>query len=866
MTLNHEHRHKISESALTNEQIDALGWSSLHTGSLLIPYLKPDGSPETCKNGKPFTRERLSQKQIEELRRTKCNDPGKYRSPAKNGCRIYHSALAIAAGNYENRLRNPYIPLRITEGELKTESATAHDPERVTIGLGGVSSWRDRYDNENVSQPLVDFDEIPIDKREVRLCFDSDFQKRQVAAELQRQAEHYAGLGAKVLVEVLPNGLDGQRLGLDDVIHRHGRELFLQIAKIAREPFKYRRGRGGEIDRIWAFDPQPRDAHERNVYLSGMLGCKWRRSHDAKDHWQRWTSTHWEAVAGDDELAAKVEEFMELQGWQNRELATIRSLLAAFRRSIEPASDTAAAGLLPFRNGCLQICSGKLLPHDPANGNSWCLPYVYDAEASCRNTEEFLLDRLNDPANVAVFRAFARALLVGDRLKSFLEITGPSNTGKSVLGNLLVAMVGSSNTAAGTLQRLEDRAQRFETLKLRGRRLAIFSEAQDYCGPLQTLKALTGGDPIPAEVKGGKHLDFVFTGGVVLVGNGPVRASDPTGAVINRRRSLLVDKVVQSGDERPMLDSDGKGGWRGDLGSELPGLANWCLAMPADEAKAALARDIASLARAESELNALMATDPLAEWADGALIWDKNTQVRIGNADTDADAFAYANYNRWYRLEGRSHKSLALANFKSRLVDMLRDTLGLPLPAGRSNSGCYRERGIGSVIPHLRLRLSGEEGPGVIRHAFMARIGGTDTERIGNGKTPVGNGRNGCNEAEQFADKEKSSPVVLPLIGEENQKPVPTVPSVPQMGSCSSSSVPETPLSVPGGVRNVSEWVDAALDALRLAPHPTHTAEVWSWLNEQGDAPAISKTQTREALERLYQVDKASDQLGLEVA
>ena len=146
------------------------------------------------------------------------------------------------------------------------------------------------------------------------------------------------------------------------------------------------------------------------------------------------------------------------------------------------------------------------------------------------------MDRLGDLTSVALFRAFCRALLTGERLKCFLEITGPSNTGKSVLSNLLRALVGERNTAAGTLQRLENRAERFETAKFAGKRLAVFSECQDYSGQLQVLKALTGDDSVPAEIKGGRHFDFTYRGGVVLVGNGPIRASDPSGAVINRRR------------------------------------------------------------------------------------------------------------------------------------------------------------------------------------------------------------------------------------------------------------------------------------------------------------------------------------------
>ena len=137
-----------------------------------------------------------------------------------------------------------------------------------------------------------------------------------------------------------------------------------------------------------------------------------------------------------------------------------------------------------------------------------------------------------------------------------------------MIANLLQAMVGSENTAAMILQRLEDRQQRFETLKLRNRRLVVFSECHDYVGCLNNLKAITGGDAISAEIKGGRHLDLTFHGGVVLVGNAPVRASDPSGAVVNRRRSLLVHKVVQSREERCLLEPDGNGGWKGELAGD----------------------------------------------------------------------------------------------------------------------------------------------------------------------------------------------------------------------------------------------------------------------------------------------------------
>jgi len=819
-----EHRAKLRESALTDQQIDALGWSSEPDGRLRIPYVRPDGTPEQRHDGNPFIRWRLSSAEI------KANpDGGKYRSPKGNGCRIYHPALAIAAGNYEERLADRYIPLRLTEGEAKTESATAHDPKRLTIGLGGVSSWRDRYDDpKGPSRPLVDFDEIELEGREVRLCFDSDFNKPQVAAELRGLAEMLDGRGARVLIEVLPNGLDGARLGVDDLIYRHGARCFQRIAAIARSPFKIRR-KDGEDVKEWAFNPEPLDTRERNTYLAGLVGNHWRRSADGKDRWQQWTGSHWADVAGDDELSAAIEWFAELQGWKNRELATFRSLQAAFRRTIGHADTAAASGLVPFRNGCLRLADGALVDHAPEHGNTWSLPYDYDPGARCPGIEAFITDRLGDADSVALFRGFGRSLLTGAWVKSFLEITGPSNTGKSILANLLVALVGAENHAAMKLHRLEDASQRFETIKLRGKRLAVFSECQDYSGQLQNLKSLTGGDSIAAEIKGGRHIDFTFNGGAVLIGNGPIRASDPTGAVVNRRRSLHVGKVVDAGDERQLLEPDGAGGWRGELVPELPGFINWLLAMPAAAARQALARDVQSLSRMESELTSLLETDYLAEWCDRRLIWDASIneasaasgfdqRLTIGTAKGDPEHHLYASYLAHMGEQGQAVKPLSLRVFKSKLVDLLRDTLSLPLPPGQpSVAAAYRSHSRGSLVPCLRWRIASDaDAPGVVRQAFQSRIStaagrmdqqatGMDGGWIPDGKNPVRDltdGSDGFSETQAVSTAASSPPPppdpVFPIAATTAPNPSESIRSVRCKGSQRPESIPSDGSIHPG--------------------------------------------------------------------
>jgi hypothetical protein len=71
------------------------------------------------------------------------------------------------------------------------------------------------------------------------------------------------------------------------------------------------------------------------------------------------------------------------------------------------------------------------------------------------------------------------------------------------------------------------------------------------------------------------------------------------------------------------------------LVSELPGFVNWVLAIPPEEARAALARDVKSLERVDAELEALLATDHLAERAEHCLAWAGAGYQQIGNSHGD---------------------------------------------------------------------------------------------------------------------------------------------------------------------------------------------------------------------------------------
>ena len=492
-----EHLDKLRESALTDQQTEALFWSTGLNGRLQIPYLKPDGTREHCRDGKPFIRERLTAAEIKA-------DPkgGKYRSPKGNGCRIYHSQLAIAAGNYEQRLADRFTTLRITEGELKTESATVHDPKTVTIGLGGVSSWRDRYDGGEESRPLVDFDEIKLDGREVRLCFDSDLHKPQVLAALKGLAEFLQSKGARVLIEVLPHDLNGDRLGVDDLIYRHGAECFRRIAAIARTPFKTKRQDGVDV-LVWAFNPEPLESHHKAVTAWAVF----------KDDYAirpgfglyRWRQTHWSPVDGKgaEPMNAPLHQWMDLMGWEKRASTVFGSTRNEVAARLE-RSGWDPSHLMAFSNGTLDTKTDTFTPaHDHRDQLTFSFPFAYELGATCSRWIQFLDETIEDKDMIKLLRAALRwSLMPKDRDQPFehevaFDVHGKKGTGKGTLSEVLQAICGGRRGVG--LIKSASFSNPNSLFSLIGKRVAVDADASGRVTDPGVFNSVVSNEPV--EVK-----------------------------------------------------------------------------------------------------------------------------------------------------------------------------------------------------------------------------------------------------------------------------------------------------------------------------------------------------------------------------
>lgn len=130
-------------------------------------------------------------------------------------------------------LGDPKVRLLVTEGVRKADAAASRG--LCCIDVPGVWCWRGTNEKGGRTA-LADWDEIALNDREVLVCFDSDVtHKPEVRHALDRLRGFLERRGAHVNVIYLPDGADGQKVGLDDylaTVNGEGELLALANASI----------------------------------------------------------------------------------------------------------------------------------------------------------------------------------------------------------------------------------------------------------------------------------------------------------------------------------------------------------------------------------------------------------------------------------------------------------------------------------------------------------------------------------------------------------------------------------------------------------------------------------------------------------
>lgn len=229
---------------------------------------------------------------------------------------------------------------------------------------------------------------------------------------------------------------------------------------------------------------------------------------------------------------------------------SVRQLLAAARS--HPAVMTGRGDdafdrrpdLLTVANGTVDLRTGRLRPHDPADRLTTLCPHAYDPAAGCPRYDGLLAEMFaGDAATVQYVRDLAGYCLTGETTdQSFTLLVGEGANGKTVLPEAWAQILGHELTYHTPPELLMNgRADRHppEKASLHGKRLVICSETEED-GSLneRRIKTPDRGDTITARFCFGDFFPFRPTHKLLLATNHRSRGRG-TDDGIGRRVRLL---------------------------------------------------------------------------------------------------------------------------------------------------------------------------------------------------------------------------------------------------------------------------------------------------------------------------------------
>ncbi|MDQ6607749.1 MAG: phage/plasmid primase, P4 family [Actinomycetota bacterium] len=299
--------------------------------------------------------------------------------------------------------------------------------------------------------------------------------------------------------------------------------------------------------------------------LGWLIWDKRRWSRDRTGALQRLAKLTAQAIYNDAANCGDDDERKRILAWAHKSLMEprLRAMvsLATTERPVVALPEQLDADPWQFTvlNGTIQLKTGELRAHDPADLITKLAPVTFRPGARSSAWEEFIDTTTGGDAQLSAFlQSVVGYTLTGDtREEVLLFAHGPAATGKSTFLESVKSMLGDCACTADFetfLRRRGDAGVRNDIARLAGARMVVSIEVDDGKQLAEGLiKALTGGDTVAARYLYSEAFEFTPRFKLWLAANHRPRVRADDEAMWRRIIQIPFTNAVPEGKRDPTL-------------------------------------------------------------------------------------------------------------------------------------------------------------------------------------------------------------------------------------------------------------------------------------------------------------------------
>jgi putative DNA primase/helicase len=235
--------------------------------------------------------------------------------------------------------------------------------------------------------------------------------------------------------------------------------------------------------------------------------------------------------------------------------------------------------LINCQNGTLDLRTGKLKAHDPADRITKVVPVDYEPDAPCPRFTQFLEETLVEEAVISFVKRYSGYTLTGiTRERLFAILYGFGKNGKTTLVELLRDVLGdyASNTDIETLLMRKYQGIGNDVAALKGARFVSAAEVEQGRRLAESkVKQLTGRDTVSARFLFAEKFDFAPEFKLWLSTNNKPVIQGTDDAIWDRIRLIPFTQRFDGARQDPKLPEKLRGELAGVLAWMVEGCLEW---------------------------------------------------------------------------------------------------------------------------------------------------------------------------------------------------------------------------------------------------------------------------------------------------